>query len=73
MFNCSETFSEEVFAANKNFNAAELSYETPEKLLIKSLVEISQGKIDIALETIDSLIKQTPNFKLATLFKEICY
>ena len=69
MFNCSETFSEEVFAANKNFNAAELSYETPEKLLIKSLVEISQGKIDIALETIDSLIKQTPNFKLAYLIQ----
>jgi murein L,D-transpeptidase YafK len=69
IFYCTETFSEEVFVANKNFNTAELSYETPEKLLIKSLVEISQGKIDIALETIDSLIKQTPNFKLAYLIQ----
>ena len=61
--------SEEVFATNENFNTAELRYESPEKMLVKSLVEISEGKLDVALETIDALIKQTPNFKLAYLIQ----
>jgi murein L,D-transpeptidase YafK len=38
-------------------------------MLVKSLVEISEGKVDIALKTIDALIKQTPNFKLAYLIQ----
>jgi len=60
---------EEAFVSNKNFNTAELTYETPEKMLVKSLVEISEGKVDVALKTIDTLIKQTPNFKLADLIQ----
>ncbi len=60
---------EEAFVSNKNFNTAELTYETPEKMLVKSLVEISEGKVDVALKTIDTLIKQTPNFKLAYLIQ----
>ena len=68
-FNISQALSEEIFVSNKNLNANELSYETPEKMLVKSLVEISEGKVDIALKTIDALIKQTPNFKLAYLIQ----
>ncbi|WP_189509399.1 L,D-transpeptidase family protein [Candidatus Methylopumilus universalis] len=58
-----------MLVANKNLNPIELRYETPEKMLVKSLVEISEGKVDIALKTIDALIKQTPNFKLAYLIQ----
>ncbi len=69
LFNISQASSEEVFISNKNFNTAELTHETPEKMLVKSLVEISEGKVDAALKTIDILIKQTPNFKLAYLIQ----
>jgi murein L,D-transpeptidase YafK len=69
LFNIAEVSSEEVFIPNKNFDTAELTYETPEKMLVKSLVEISEGKVDLALKTIDNLIKQTPNFKLAYLIQ----
>ncbi|GDX54217.1 hypothetical protein LBMAG28_06910 [Methylophilaceae bacterium] len=58
-----------MLVANNNLNLIELRYETPEKMLVKSLVEISEGKVDIALKTIDALIKQTPNFKLAYLIQ----
>lgn len=68
-FNIIEVSSEELFFLNKNFNNAELTYETPEKMLVKSLVEISEGKVDLALKTIDNLIKKTPNFKLAYLIQ----
>ena len=69
LFNISQALSEEIFVSNKNLNVTELRYETPEKMLVKSLVEISEGKVDIALKTIDALIKQTPNFKLAYLIQ----
>jgi len=68
-FNIPQSLSEEIFLSSKNFNTAELRYESPEKMLVKSLVEISEGRLDIALETIDTLIKQTPNFKLAYLIQ----
>jgi murein L,D-transpeptidase YafK len=68
-FNIPQSLSEEVFLSSKNFNTAELRYESPEKMLVKSLVEISEGRLDTALETIDTLIKQTPNFKLAYLIQ----
>ena len=69
LFNSSQALSEEMLVANNNLNPTELRYETPEKMLVKSLVEISEGKVDIALKTIDALIKQTPNFKLAYLIQ----
>jgi murein L,D-transpeptidase YafK len=69
LFNSSQALSEEILVANNNLNPIELRYETPEKMLVKSLVEISEGKVDIALKTIDALIKQTPNFKLAYLIQ----
>ena len=68
LFNSSQALSEEMLVANNNLNPIE-RYETPEKMLVKSLVEISEGKVDIALKTIDALIKQTPNFKLAYLIQ----
>lgn len=40
-----------------------------EALLVKSLLEISQGKHKQALDTIDKLIAITPNFKLAYLIR----
>ena len=69
LFNTSQALSEEILFSNENLNPNELRYETPEKMLVKSLVEISEGKVDIALKTIDALIKQTPNFKLAYLIQ----
>lgn len=69
LFNASQALSEEILFSNENLNPTELRYETPEKMLVKSLVEISEGKVDIALKTIDALIKQTPNFKLAYLIQ----
>ncbi len=69
LFNSYQALSEEMLVANNNLNPIELRYETPEKMLVKSLVEISEGKVDIALKTIDALIKQTPNFKLAYLIQ----
>ena len=69
LFNSSQALTKEMLVANNNLNPIELRYETPEKMLVKSLVEISEGKVDIALKTIDALIKQTPNFKLAYLIQ----
>jgi len=69
LFNTSQALTEEMLVANNNLNPIELRYETPEKMLVKSLVEISEGKVDVALKTIDALIKQTPNFKLAYLIQ----
>ncbi len=40
-----------------------------ETLLAKSLLEITQGKNDQALNTVDELIKTIPNFKLAYLLR----
>lgn len=40
-----------------------------ENLLVKSLLEITQGKNQQALDTINQLLKTTPNFKLAHLVR----
>jgi murein L,D-transpeptidase YafK len=40
-----------------------------ENLLVKSLLEITQGKTRQALNTVDELIQKTPNFKLAYLVR----
>jgi len=44
-----------------------------ENLLIKSLYEISEGELSDALITIDEIIKQKPNFKLAHLIRGDIY
>jgi murein L,D-transpeptidase YafK len=40
-----------------------------ENLLVKSLLEVTQGKNQQALNTVDELIKKIPNFKLAHLVR----
>ncbi|CAG0952136.1 hypothetical protein MTYP_00251 [Methylophilaceae bacterium] len=40
-----------------------------EDLLIKSLIEVTQGKIQQALETTEQLLQKAPNFKLAHLVR----
>lgn len=43
--------------------------ELAEDLLVKSLLEITQGKNQQALDTIEQLLRTTPNFKLANLVR----
>ncbi len=40
-----------------------------EGLLVKSLIEVTQGRIQQALDTLDQLLKTAPNFKLAYLVR----
>lgn len=40
-----------------------------ESLLVKSLIEVTQGKLQQALDTTDKLLRVTPNFKLAYLVR----
>lgn len=44
-----------------------------EKLLIESMMEITDGNLNAALKTIDSIIEKKPNFKLAHLIKGDIY
>lgn len=48
---------------------AEIAGNIAESLLIRSLLEISQGNIQQALHTTDELIRAVPNFKLAYLVR----
>lgn len=49
--------------------AANIATDVAENLLVKSLLEITQGKNQQALATIDQLLQSTPNFKLAHLVR----
>jgi len=50
-------------------DAAAVATNLAESLLVKSLLEISEGKTKQALDTIDQLIQSVPNFKLAYLVR----
>lgn len=50
-------------------DAANRASDVAENLLVKSLLEITQGKNQQALNTIDQLLESTPNFKLAHLVR----
>lgn len=50
-------------------DAANLAANLAESLLVKSLLEISEGKNQQALNTIEQVIRSTPNFKLAHLVR----
>jgi len=50
-------------------DAAAVATNLAESLLVKSLLEISEGKTKQALNTIDQLIQSVPNFKLAYLVR----
>lgn len=50
-------------------DVANRATDIAENLLVKSLLEITQGKNQQALNTIDQLLESTPNFKLAHLVR----
>ena len=50
-------------------DAANVATNLAESLLVKGLLEISEGKTKQALSTIDQLIQSVPNFKLAYLVR----
>lgn len=41
----------------------------PEEMLVKALIEVSENRIESALEQIESLLSVSPNFRLAQLVK----
>ncbi len=49
--------------------SADAGRDIVEKLLVESLVQIAQGKNKQAMQTVDELIRTTPNFKLAHLIR----
>ncbi|NCX68652.1 MAG: hypothetical protein EBW93_05990 [Betaproteobacteria bacterium] len=61
-------FCSNAFAYTENYQADNI-----ENLLIKSLYEISAGELNDALITLDEIIKQKPNFKLAHLIRGDIY
>ncbi|MDA9221872.1 L,D-transpeptidase family protein [Methylophilaceae bacterium] len=61
-------FYSNAFAYSENYQANNI-----ENLLIKSLYEISAGELNDALITLDEIIKQKPNFKLAHLIRGDIY
>ncbi|HEY8119528.1 MAG TPA: L,D-transpeptidase family protein [Methylophilaceae bacterium] len=54
---------------NGNLGANKFSANYIEGLLVKSLFDVTQGKLQEALDTIDQLLKTAPNFKLAYLVR----
>jgi len=50
-------------------SAVNLAGNIAENMLVKSLLEITQGKNQQALDTINELLSKTPNFKLAHLVR----
>lgn len=46
-----------------------LDSSKPEEMLVKSLLQIGQGQLQQASDTLDELLKLTPNFKLAQLVR----
>ncbi|MDA9913717.1 L,D-transpeptidase family protein [Methylophilaceae bacterium] len=61
-------FCSNAFAYTENYQADNI-----ENLLIRSLYEISAGELNDALITLDEIIKQKPNFKLAHLIRGDIY
>ena len=61
-------FCSNALAYSENYQADNI-----ENLLIKSLYEISAGELNDALITLDEIIKQKPNFKLAHLIRGDIY
>jgi murein L,D-transpeptidase YafK len=55
--------------ANDNSILSELSMTGPESVLVKSLQEIAETRMDSALSGIEQLLKTNPNFRLAHLIK----
>ena len=54
---------------NVTLGSNKFSANYNEGLLVKSLFDVTQGKLQEALDTIDQLLKTAPNFKLAYLVR----
>ncbi len=63
------SFSGAVKLASNLVDSNFVANNITESLLVKSLLEITQGKNQQALATIDQLLLTTPNFKLANLVR----
>jgi murein L,D-transpeptidase YafK len=69
-FNLSNLLPTSNFLPKPNLSdAANIATNLAERLLVKGLLEISEGKTKQALNTIDQLIQSVPNFKLAYLVR----
>ncbi len=51
------------------FSGSKFNPNYIEELLVKSLIEITQGKVQQALDTTEELLSKAPNFKLAHLVR----
>jgi murein L,D-transpeptidase YafK len=57
------------FFGSSNANSSNFNPNNIEQLLIKSLLEVTQGQLQQALETTEELLNKAPNFKLAHLVR----
>jgi murein L,D-transpeptidase YafK len=55
--------------SSESFTGASPALTGPETMLVKSLQEIAESRVDSALNGIEQLIKNNPNFRLAHLIK----
>lgn len=58
-----------VVLSSDSFSVASPSPTGPETMLVKSLQEIAESRVDSALNGIEQLLKANPNFRLAHLIK----
>ncbi|MDZ4098510.1 MAG: L,D-transpeptidase family protein [Methylophilaceae bacterium] len=63
------SFSDFFFGNSVVDSASQFNPGNIEQLLIKSLLEITQGQLQQALETTEELLNKAPNFKLAHLVR----
>ncbi|SFW35473.1 murein L,D-transpeptidase family protein [Nitrosovibrio sp. Nv17] len=56
-------------SADDSLILSELSRANPEAMLVRSLQEIAENRMDAALDSIEQLLRITPNFRLAQLVK----
>lgn len=68
-YSFSNLLPKSTFGGTDNHTSKLVASNLIESLLVKSLMEITQGKSHQALDTIDQLLLTAPNFKLANLVR----
>jgi len=63
------SFSDFFFGSADRSNTSSFNPNNIEQLLIKSLLEVTEGRLQQALETTEELLSKAPNFKLAHLVR----
>ncbi|PKO93467.1 MAG: hypothetical protein CVU15_02730 [Betaproteobacteria bacterium HGW-Betaproteobacteria-1] len=63
------SFSDFFFGGSSAGSSSKFNPNNIEQLLIKSLLEVTQGQLQQALETTEELLNKAPNFKLAHLVR----